>query len=101
MIHLFNSRIGRLRLLGYLEGLSLLVLVFVAMPLKYMLHQPQLTKSLGPIHGALFILFILNTMSVAIDRGWTFKSTTWKIMLACMIPFGTFYIDYKLLKHLK
>ena len=86
-----------MRILGFLEGVSLLVLVFVAVPLKYGTNAPTLTKTLGPIHGALFLLFILNTLSVGVEQKWAFSKTTWKVILACFIPFGTFYIDRKIL----
>ena len=101
MIQLLKTRIGRLRLIGFLEGLSLLVLVFVAVPMKYMFNNPGLSKSLGPVHGAFFILFIINTLSVGIEQNWKFKTTTWKILVASFIPFGTFYIDQKILKNIK
>lgn len=101
MIQLFKTNIGRLRVLGFLEGLSLLVLIFVAVPLKYYFGNPAVTKTLGPIHGAIFLLFLLNTVSVSIGQSWKFKTTTWKIIAACFIPFGTFYIDRKILRNLK
>ncbi len=94
----FNSNIGRLRLLAVLEGLSLLVLVFVSIPLKYIYGITQISTVLGPIHGILFLLFVVNTISVGIEYDWKFKQTTWKVLLACFIPFGTFYIDQKILK---
>lgn len=97
MITLLKTNIGRLRILGFLEGISLITLVFIAMPLKYALNDNSWVKTLGPIHGALFLLFVLNTFSVAVSEGWTFKDTTWKVLLACLVPFGTFYIDHKIL----
>src|SRR5205823_4742530 len=99
MIHLFKTKIGRLRIIGYLEGLSLFVLIFVAVPLKHIFHDPALSALLGPIHGAIFLLFMLNTLSVGIEQNWKFSTTTWKILVACFIPFGTFYIDQKLFKN--
>ena len=100
MINLFKTKIGRLRILGFLEGVSLLVLIFVAVPMKYYFQNPSLSKSLGPIHGAIFLLFLFNTLSVGVEQNWKFKTTTWKIILACFIPFGTFYIDNKILSRL-
>jgi integral membrane protein len=69
--------------------------------MKYVYNNPLLTKSLGPIHGAIFLLFLLNTLSVGIEQKWKFKTTTWKVLAACFVPFGTFYIDYKIFRHLK
>jgi integral membrane protein len=97
MIQLLKTNTGRLRIIGFLEGISLLVLIFIAVPLKYYAHQPQLVKMLGPVHGALFLLFVINTISVGVEQQWSFKTTTWKVLLACMVPFGTFYIDKKIL----
>lgn len=101
MISLLKTNIGRLRIIGLMEGISLIVLVFIAVPLKYALHNDSWVKNLGPIHGALFLLFVLNTLSVAVSEGWKFKDTTWKVLLACIIPFGTFYIDHKILTRIK
>ncbi len=98
MLHLFTTKIGRLRILGYLEGFSLLLLIAVAVPMKYMYNNPELSKLLGPIHGAIFLLFMFNTLSVGIEQRWEFKRTTYKVLLACFIPFGTFYIDHKIFK---
>ncbi|NIG54802.1 DUF3817 domain-containing protein [Chitinophaga sp. Cy-1792] len=95
---LFQTRLGRLRLLGYLEGISLLLLVLVAVPAKYLLHDPAMVKAMGPVHGALFLLYIFNTLGVAVEQRWQFSRTTWKVMVACIIPFGTFYIDKKILQ---
>lgn len=97
MLNLFKTNIGRLRILAFLEGISLLILVFVTVPMKYFFHNPVGSKLIGPIHGALFLLFLFNTLSVGVEQNWKFKTTTWKVILACFIPFGTFYIDKKIL----
>ncbi|MDI9880264.1 MULTISPECIES: DUF3817 domain-containing protein [Bacteroidota] len=101
MLTLFKTKLGRIRIIGFLEGLSLLVLIFVAIPMKHLFHNPALSKFLGPIHGAIFLVFVLNTMSLAIEQNWKFRTTTWKIIVACFIPFGTFYIDHKIFKNIK
>jgi len=101
MIHLFKTNIGRLRIIGFLEGISLLILLFVAVPMKYCFGNQSLTKTLGPIHGAIFLLFLFNALNVGVEQHWKFKATTWRVILACFIPFGTFYIDSKILSKLK
>jgi integral membrane protein len=100
MINLFKTKIGRLRIIAILEGISLLTLVFVAVPMKYGFDNPAFVKMMGPIHGSLFLLFLFNTLSVGVEQNWKFKETTWKVLLACIIPFGTFYIDRKILSKL-
>jgi len=93
----FTTNIGRLRLIALAEGVSLLVLVFIAVPLKYIQHNPLPVRVIGPAHGLLFLLFVINTLSVGVEYNWKFKEVTWKVLLACIIPFGTFYIDRKIL----
>ncbi|WP_265428370.1 DUF3817 domain-containing protein [Chryseobacterium sp. YIM B08800] len=100
MINLLKTKIGRLRIIAILEGISLLTLVFIAVPLKYGFDDPAFVKMMGPIHGSLFLLFLFNTLSVGVEQNWKFKETTWKVLLACIIPFGTFYIDRKILSKL-
>lgn len=87
--------------MGYLEGLSLLVLIFIAAPMKHIFHKPTLSSLLGPVHGAIFLVFMLNTISVGIEQNWKFKTTTWKILIACFVPFGTFFIDHMVFKRIK
>jgi integral membrane protein len=96
----FNTSIGRLRIIGWLEGMSLLILIFIAVPMKHVYGNDSLTHLAGPVHGALFLLFVLNTWSLSVQQGWSIKTRTWKILLACLIPFGTFYVDRKILRHL-
>ncbi|RYG05956.1 MAG: DUF3817 domain-containing protein [Chitinophagaceae bacterium] len=96
----YKTNLGRLRIIGLLEGISLLVLVFIAVPLKYGFANDQFTKMIGPVHGALFLLFVFNAVSVAIEKRWVFSEITWKVLLACLVPFGTFYVDQKILKKL-
>ncbi|MCX6219100.1 DUF3817 domain-containing protein [Spirosoma sp.] len=100
MKKLLTTKVGRLRLIGLLEGLSLLILLGIAVPLKYAYANPSLVKAIGPVHGLLFLLFVLNTLQVSVEQRWRFGTTTWKVLLACIVPFGTFYIDRKILSRL-
>lgn len=98
MIKYFTTSIGRLRLIAFLEGISLIILVGVAVPLKYGLHDAFLVKIMGPIHGALFLLFVFSALKIGIEEKWHFRSTTLRVLISCFIPFGTFYIDYSILR---
>ncbi|MGY4535719.1 integral membrane protein [Mucilaginibacter sp. UYNi724] len=100
MKQLLSTNIGRLRIIAFLEGISLLLLIFIAVPLKYFGHDASMVKAIGPIHGALFLLFIVNTVSAGVEQKWKWE-TTGKVLLACIIPFGTFYIDRKILRNIK
>src|SRR5690606_33630714 len=85
MKHYFITSVGRLRLLAFLEGVSLLVLVFVAVPMKHFFDNPAAVKAIGPVHGALFLLFIFNALRVGVEERWKFRETTWKVLLACFV----------------
>jgi integral membrane protein len=96
----FTTNIGRFRLLAFLEGMSLIILVFIGMPMKYMAGNPALVKSVGPLHGLLFLFYVAYTFSIASTYEWKFTKTTWIVLLASFVPFGTFYIDHTILKNI-
>ena len=54
-MNILNNNISRLRVVGFLEGLSLIVLMGFAMPMKYIWGDPSFVRMVGSIHGALFI----------------------------------------------
>ena len=95
-----NTPIARLRTIGFLEGSSMLLLLFIAMPVKYLLDEPALVRSVGMVHGVLFLLFVVYTLGIAMTEKWSFWRITWKVLLASVIPFGTFYVDKKILSRL-
>ena len=85
------------RISSLLEGLSYLLLLFIAVPLKYFYGHEFLVKILGMPHGILFILYIFFSVILKNKMNWNIKQTI-EIMIGSIIPFGTFYIDYKYLK---
>ena len=85
------------RLLAFLEGLSYILLLFIAMPLKYIGGNEILVKALGMPHGILFILYIISCALLKSKMRWN-KITTLILIIASVVPFGTFYVDYKYLK---
>ncbi|SFN18386.1 integral membrane protein [Chitinophaga sp. YR627] len=97
-MRLFRTPLERLTLIGYLEGISLLILTGIAVPLKYWGGNDEFVRAIGPFHGALFVWFIFSTLSLGIERRWKFRETTWKIVIACIIPFGTFYVNKYILQ---
>jgi len=95
-----NTPIGRFRLVAISEGFSFIILLFIAMPLKYFADMPEAVKYVGWLHGLLFMLYILALISVKFSLGWGFKKTT-IAFLASLIPFGTFIMDKNLQKEEK
>lgn len=83
----FSTSIGRLRILNDIEGLTLLLLVAIAVPLKYLAGHPEFVKILGPIHGVAFILYALQLAYCSIAGRWTFFEI-FKLALSAFIPFG-------------
>jgi integral membrane protein len=94
---LLKSALGRFRIVAFLEGVSYLLLLAVAMPLKYLAGMPQGVRVVGTAHGVLVILFVVLLIQVAIERSWNFKKT-FLLLLFSLIPFGTFYADAKWLR---
>lgn len=60
----------------------------------------MLVKTIGPIHGGLFLAFVFYALVTGIRQKWKFFEAAWMILLASFIPFGTFYVDYKFFKNL-
>ena len=92
-----NTPIGRLRLAGFVEGISYLLLLLVAMPLKYFANMPQAVKIVGWIHGALFIWFVIALLNVMATRKWKILKS-FLAFVASLVPFGTFVLDVQLRK---
>ena len=87
----------RFRMIGIAEGISFLVLLLIAMPLKYFFNFPEAVKVMSWIHGALFVTFIYFAFEV---MGSLKKSFLWfiKAFIAAFIPLGTFIFDRELKK---
>ena len=68
----------------------MLLLVFVAMPLKYMAGQPEMVRIVGSVHGGLFILLVLYALYVGFEMGWSFWKVTFWILVGSIFPFGPF-----------
>lgn len=83
--------IKRLLWIGHAEGISYLLLLGIAMPLKYMWGLPEAVKITGTLHGILFVLFVFALINAKMDV----KLSTGKIILgflASFVPFGTFFL---------
>ncbi|MHC5063464.1 MAG: DUF3817 domain-containing protein [Planctomycetota bacterium] len=91
----FDTATARLRAIAFLEGLSYLALLGIAMPLKYLGDQPLAVTITGSLHGFLFVWLGLLVLQGMTSRG---KSFAWalRIGVASVLPFGTFFIDRQL-----
>ena len=91
-----KDKFSVLRWAALLEGSSLLLLLFVAMPLKYYMEMPEAVRIIGPIHGILFLSFLVILFLHAAKRELSFVKTIVGFF-ASFIPFGTFIFKAKML----
>ena len=85
----------QLRLVALLEGTSFLVLLFIAMPLKYLAGLPLAVRVVGSAHGVLFLIFMATLCRAGIERSWPFRR--WLMaFVSSIVPFGTFMFDRSL-----
>ncbi len=94
---LLATTIGRLRIVAFLEGVSFLLLLGVAMPLKYVWGEPYAVRVVGMAHGLLFLAYLAVTLQAMLEYRWSWKRAAF-IAAASHVPFGTFYVDAKFLK---
>ncbi|MGK0325186.1 MAG: integral membrane protein [Polaribacter sp.] len=85
------------RIISFLEGVSYLLLLFVAVPIKYFQGDASYVKILGMPHGVLFMLYIVFAIVLQKQMKWNLK-TLGIVMIASVLPFGTFYVDKKYLR---
>ena len=85
------------RVVSFLEGTSYLLLLFVAVPVKYWINDPQYVKLLGMPHGLLFVGYIVLAFLLKPEMNWSTKKLG-VVLIASILPFGTFYVDKKYLR---
>ena len=90
-----ESTIGKLRVWAYLEGLSLIGLVFVCMPLKYYWNMPEAVSYVGALHGGLFIFYCMWLLVATLEFKWGIQTAA-LAFLAAILPGGTFVADRKI-----
>ncbi len=92
---MIKSPVHLLRLLALTEGISFLLLLGLAMPLKYLAGMPQAVKLFGWAHGVLFIALCLVLLKVTLEERWPLTRSA-IVFIAALLPFGPFVIDKRL-----
>ena len=92
---MLKTPLGQVRLLGMIEGASFLLLLFVAMPIKYIGGDPSWVRWVGMAHGVLFVFFVMSLGRLYMEEDWPLGMLA-KPFLASLVPFGPFYIDRRL-----
>jgi integral membrane protein len=89
------TALQHLRLVALLEGTSFLVLLFIAMPLKYLAGLPLAVRIVGSVHGGLFLIFLAVLYRAGTDRRWPYRRWL-TAFVSSIVPFGTFIFDRSL-----
>ena len=89
---MLSNTFSRFRLISFIEGLSYLILLFIAMPIKYIGENPYPVKIVGMSHGVLFILFILALFLAKNRYKWNI-GVTFQLFVYSLLPFGFLMIE--------
>ncbi len=87
-----NAPLTRFRVMAYVTGVMLLVLLFVAMPLKYFGEYDLAMGIVGPMHGALYMIYAVVAFDLAVRAKWSFQRTL-LLLLAGTVPFLSFFLE--------
>lgn len=87
-----RSALTRYRIIAYIVGVVLIVLVVIGMPLKYLADQPVIVETVGPAHGFLYMVYLVAVFDLARRARWSIGRTA-LVMLAGTIPFVSFYAE--------
>ena len=92
-----KTSLGRLRIIGWWEGISFLLLLGIAMPLKYFAGWPDAVRVVGMAHGVLFCAYVLAALHAALEHDWSWKRTG-LVLAASVLPAGPFIVDARILR---
>lgn len=87
-----QAALRRYRVIAYVVGVALLILVGVAMPLKYLADRPILVETVGPVHGFLYMVYLVLAFDLARRAGWSLRRTA-LFLLAGTIPVASFLAE--------
>lgn len=93
-----TGALQRYRVMANIVGVVLLVLVLVAIPLRYLGDEPRVSKAVSPIHGGFYMIYLGLTFDLARRVGWTVKRTV-LVMLAGTVPFLSFYAERRMTRN--
>ncbi len=82
------------RTVANLEGISLLCLFGIAMPLKYIWHNPLPVRIVGMVHGLLFLTYAYTAYNLSLEESWPKKKFRIAVLASCL-PFGVWWFDRK------
>ena len=90
-----TAALQRYRIMANVVGVVLVVVILIAVPLRYLGGEPRLSKTISPIHGFCYIVYLGLTIDLARRVGWTLKRTV-LVMLAGTVPFLSFVVERRM-----
>jgi len=93
-----KTSLGRLRVIGFWEGISFLLLLGVAMPLKYLWDRPLAVSIVGMAHGVLFMVYVAAAIQAAREHRFPLKHLA-AVLVASVLPAGPFVVDARILRN--
>ncbi|QJC53695.1 DUF3817 domain-containing protein [Paenibacillus albicereus] len=92
---MLKTAVGRFRFIALLEGWSFLILLFIAMPIKYLGGWGLPVTIVGAAHGGLFVLYMIALLLATISARWKLGRVVLAVLLS-FVPFGTFWLDARI-----
>jgi integral membrane protein len=83
-------QLRRMRQVSLLEGATLVVLIFIAVPLKHLAGYPLATAIMGPIHGTAFVVYVWMLIQTVVSGEWS-RAEILRLAIAAIVPFGAFF----------
>lgn len=90
-----NKQVNLFRKISFAEGTSFLILLLIAMPLKYILGMPLMVKYVGWAHGALFLLYLFQLFYIGLPLKWKLKRL-FLYSIAAFLPIAPFIVERQL-----
>lgn len=90
----------RYRVMAWVVGVGLLILVLIGVPLNHLAHQPAVSAIVGPLHGFLYIIYLVVALDLAIRRRWPLPRTA-LVLLAGTIPFMSFVVERRVTREVR
>ncbi|THV28308.1 DUF3817 domain-containing protein [Glycomyces paridis] len=88
-----NAALKRFRIVAWIVGTCLILLVFVAMPVKYLGHDDTFVTIISPIHGLCYMVYLVLGFHLAQQAGWKFWPQTVGLLLGGTVPVGSFFVE--------
>ena len=90
-----KNPVSLLRVVSLAEGVSYLLLLGIAMPLKYAANMPEAVRIAGSIHGGLFVVFCVALLRAMLGARWPFSRAA-LVFVASLVPFAAFWMDRRI-----